>query len=293
MLSDSMISLWFAGMPGCLPSYAPSVNTSPDSSVLNLTPEAHLKGIDDTVESVIANKETLLGQAPEPIQGPPGPPGPVGPQGPKGEDGHIGPVGPKGQRGRRGRKGLAVRMNCRCLREKENLCQFEHIQATTPSWNAQNSWSEETAEKSAIDIPCCVLTRVLQGFQVYRVRTGSADLPGWWAGRVSPDSPGKVNNHYSVETAIHLCATCCAETWNAFSFLTNVFAAALKGDRGPPGLPGFHGKPGLPGARGRPGPRGTDGVPGVSDCNMEFLFAQGTNNFSILNILNSSEERLL
>ena len=91
-------------MPGCLPSYAPTRNNSP-RSIHDLTPEAHLKGIEDTVESVIVNKETLFGKETETIQGPPGPPGP---QGPAGRNGFDGPAGPKGGRGRRGKRGIQV-----------------------------------------------------------------------------------------------------------------------------------------------------------------------------------------
>ena len=91
-------------MPGCLPSYAPSSNNSP-RSIHDLTPEAHLKGIKDTVESVIVNKEKLLGQQAETIEGPPGPPGP---EGPPGRDGPVGPAGSKGTRGRRGKRGIQV-----------------------------------------------------------------------------------------------------------------------------------------------------------------------------------------
>ena len=89
------------------------MNSSPGTvdDALNLTPEAHLKGIEDTVESILTEKDTLLEQQPNNHQGPPGPIGPSGPEGPAGVPGirgPVGPVGPKGKRGRRGKRGSPV-----------------------------------------------------------------------------------------------------------------------------------------------------------------------------------------
>ncbi len=65
--------------------------------------DRQIKGVDSTIEDVIVDKSTLLGEkAGEQIEGPPGPPGEPG------LPGLDGIQGPPGERGRRGRRGHQV-----------------------------------------------------------------------------------------------------------------------------------------------------------------------------------------
>ncbi len=65
--------------------------------------DRQIKGVDTTIEDVIVDKSTLLGEkAGEQIEGPPGPPGEPG------LPGLDGIQGPPGERGRRGRRGHQV-----------------------------------------------------------------------------------------------------------------------------------------------------------------------------------------
>ena len=69
--------------------------------------DRQIKGVDTTIEDVIVDKSTLLGEkAGEQIEGPPGP------RGEPGVPGRDGIQGPPGERGRRGRRGHQVQLSC-------------------------------------------------------------------------------------------------------------------------------------------------------------------------------------